>query len=347
MSELSDQPQNINPRFQKAVRKHWSKDELLEGISNGNHQALSHALSLAESTLEADQSMIVEILKHHKKNDQTKRIAITGSPGAGKSSFIDSWGSYFCEKGNALAVLAVDPSSPESGGSILGDKTRMDNLVLQKTAFIRPSPSGLARGGVANATFHSILLCEMAGFDTIFVETVGVGQAEVLVKDMVDMYILIIQPGSGDELQGIKRGIMELADLYIVNKCDGNKTEIAKQSAKAIKNAKALMSPKEHQYSPDCILYSSVDFINQDKIENEIESFFTHIKNSDYLSRHRASQMNLWMQREIEKAILSSVNEIVEIEKFKTSLLEKLSRKEVLPVEAGELIRNKIRELFK
>jgi len=343
---LENQNKNINPHFAKAEKKKWDSIELVQAIQQGNKSALSHALSLAESTLEEDQLQVGQILRKHEPHFQSKRIAITGSPGAGKSSFIDSYGAYISGLDHKIAILAIDPSSPESGGSILGDKTRMDQLVHLENVYIRPSASGKSQGGVANATMHSILLCELAGYEYILIETVGVGQSEVAVKDMVDMYVLIIQPGAGDELQGIKRGIMELADLYIINKCDGDKEALAKQSAKSINNAKSLLHPKDHGHKPATILYSSVTKLNQDRIYDEMGAFFEHISANSYLDENRARQNETWLDKEINNAIICSVEELAEIEKIKTSLRDKVRSKEVLPVEAGVIIKDAIKKLF-
>ncbi|MCL4136679.1 UNVERIFIED_CONTAM: hypothetical protein GTU68_048366, partial [Idotea baltica] len=274
------------------------------------------------------------------------RISITGPPGAGKSTFIDSFGNHLAAKNKKIAILTIDPSSPQSGGSILGDKTRMDQLINHDHVYIRPSASGTEQGGVSSATMESILLCEMAGYDYVIVETVGVGQSEIAVSELVDMYILIVQPGSGDDLQGIKRGIMELADLYIVNKADGDKIDLAKQSGRSIDAAKSLLFPKKHGLKAQTILYSSETLLNIEKIEDAIDAFFVAINDSDFYNQRRSEQLASWLQREINKSIIESVTEIKEIQEIKSSLQNQIKNSEAYPIEAGAIIKKTLKELF-
>lgn len=343
---MSNHNKNINPNFKKVKRPSLDANQLAEKLMAGDKLTLSHALSIAESTLDSDRHLLASILQLH-KTKATKRIAITGPPGAGKSTFIDSFGNYLANKKKKIAILTIDPSSPQSGGSILGDKTRMDSLINQDQVYIRPSASGTEQGGVSSATMESILLCEMAGYDYIIVETVGVGQSEVAVSDLVDMYILIVQPGSGDDLQGIKRGIMELADLYIVNKADGDKLDLAKQSGRSIDAAKSLLYPKSHGLSANTILYSSETLLNIEKIENAVEDFFTSINDSGYYIKNRSEQMTSWLHREITKSIIESVEEIKEIQEIKSSLQKQIKNSEAYPIEAGNIIKKALKDLFK
>ena len=342
---MSNQNKNINPNFKKSSREILTAEGLHENINQGDKLSLSHALSLAESVLQKDRELISTVLKKYQKR-KTKRIAVTGPPGAGKSTFIDSFGNHLATKGEKIAILTIDPSSPQSGGSILGDKTRMDQLIKHENVFIRPSASGTETGGVSSATMESILLCEMAGYDYLIIETVGVGQSEVAVSDLVDMYILVVQPGSGDDLQGIKRGIMELADLYLVNKADGDKIELARLSAKSIDSAKSLLYPKAHKIQPKTILYSSESLINIEKVEMAIDEFFEEIESNDFYDNNRKEQMSLWLTREINKSIIETVEEIAEIKELKSSLQNQINNSEAFPIEAGGIIKKAIKEIF-
>ena len=343
---MSNQNKNINPNFKKTKRVSLNAEQLTAKLIAGDKLSLSHALSIAESVLESDRELIAAVLRNH-KNIASKRIAITGPPGAGKSTFIDSFGNHLANKKKKIAILTIDPSSPQSGGSILGDKTRMDSLINHEQVYIRPSASGTETGGVSSATMESILLCEMAGYEYIIVETVGVGQSEVAVSALVDMYILIVQPGSGDDLQGIKRGIMELADLYIVNKADGDKIDLAKQSGRSIDAAKSLLFPKQHGLAAQTILYSSESLLNIDKVEQAIHDFFVAINASGFYDLHRSEQMTSWLHREINKSIIESVEEIKEIQEIKSSLQKQIKNSEAYPIEAGNIIKKAIRDLFK
>ena len=342
---MSNRNKNINPNFKKPSRVKIDAKQLTEKLLEGDKIHLSHALSLAESVLDSDRNTISEVLRNYQKRN-TKRIAVTGPPGAGKSTFIDSFGNYLADQGNKIAILTIDPSSPQSGGSILGDKTRMEQLINQENVYIRPSASGTETGGVSAATMECILLCEMASYDYIIVETVGVGQSEVAVSDLVDMYILLVQPGSGDDLQGIKRGIMELADLFLVNKADGDKMDLAKLSAKAIDSAKSLLHPKEHGLKPQTLLYSSETLLNIDKVSSVIEGFFEDINSNKFYEKNRTEQMSLWLTREINKSIIETVEEIQEIKELKSSLQNQINNSEAFPIEAGGIIKKAIKEIF-
>ncbi len=226
------------------LRRRLSANAYFEGIRNGNRAILSQAITLIESRLESDKSLVAELLDLCVGyTDRGFRLGITGSPGVGKSTFIEAFGLFLVGMQQRVAVLAVDPSSTRTGGSILGDKTRMPLLSAAEQAFIRPSPSGGALGGVATSTAEAILLCQTAGFDYIIVETVGVGQSEVIVRDMTDFFLLLLQPGAGDELQGIKRGIMEMADGILITKADGTYLQAAKRTQADYRYALHLMPP--------------------------------------------------------------------------------------------------------
>ena len=278
-------------------------DEIKDGILNGNRQWLSRGITLVESQLASDKvlsaQLIEGILPHSGKS---LRIGITGVPGVGKSTFIEAFGTLITEKNNSLAVLSIDPSSSRSKGSILGDKTRMGELSLNPQAFIRPSPSGNSLGGVANCTRESILLCEAAGFDIIIVETVGVGQSETLVKEMVDYFLLLMLPGSGDELQGIKRGIMEMADGMFINKADGN-AERAKRARKDFQNALHLFPPTAANWQVPVDLGSALEKKGMDEVWSNIQKYATQTKGNGWFEQNRKSQEVKWFHQLIRQRL--------------------------------------------
>ena len=255
---VADVP-TVNPYLKRRKqRRNYSSSEFVEGILKGDITILSQAVTLIESSLHEHQQVAQEIIEKCLPHaGRSVRIGITGVPGAGKSTSIDAFGMHLIkDKGRKLAVLAIDPSSERSKGSILGDKTRMEELSREKSAFIRPSPSAGSLGGVARKTRETIVLCEAAGFDTVFVETVGVGQSETAVHSMVDFFLLIQLAGTGDELQGIKRGIMEMADGIIINKADGDSIDKAKLAAAQFRNALHLFPTPESGWSPKVLTYS-------------------------------------------------------------------------------------------
>lgn len=247
----------VNPYLKRVKKREYSVDEYIEGILKGDITCLSQAVTLVESNNIQHQEIAQQIIERCLPyTGNSMRIGITGVPGAGKSTSIDSFGMYLVKQGRKLAVLAIDPSSERSNGSILGDKTRMEQLSREKNAFIRPSPTAGSLGGVARKTRETIMLCEAAGFDTIFVETVGVGQSETAVHSMVDFFLLIQLAGTGDELQGIKRGIMEMADAIIINKADGDNIDKANLAASHFRNALHLFPMPESGWMPKVLTYS-------------------------------------------------------------------------------------------
>ncbi len=244
----------VNPYRKLRKRPQLSINDYVEGILKGNVSVLGRAVTLVESTAEAHQAIAQEVIeKCLPYSGNSRRIGITGVPGAGKSTSIDVFGLHVLRQGHKLAVLAIDPSSERTHGSILGDKTRMEKLSTQPEAFIRPSPSAGSLGGVARKTRETIVLCEAAGYDRIFVETVGVGQSETAVHSMVDFFLLIQLAGTGDELQGIKRGIMEMADGIAINKCDGDNVDRAKLAAAQLRNALHLFPPTPSKWCPEVV----------------------------------------------------------------------------------------------
>ncbi len=276
--------------------KRPSLDELTRGIDQSDRMMLSRAITIVESKLASDQQLATKLLDSviH-KTGKSVRIGITGVPGVGKSTFIESFGTHLTALGKKLAVLSIDPSSTLTKGSILGDKTRMTHLSQNSNAFIRPSPAGTSLGGVAQKTRESILLCEAAGFDVILVETVGVGQSETAVRDMVDFFLLLMIAGGGDELQGIKRGIMEMADALVINKADGNNLKPANQAKKAYENALHLFPPHESGWTVPVKTCSAIKNEGIPEIWSTIEIYMSTSTESGYLTRQREAQNVKWM----------------------------------------------------
>lgn len=296
---------NSAQRFIKIKRKRPSVQEFVDGILNGNLTLLSKAITLVESSLpehqEIAQKVIEKCLPHAGKS---MRIGITGVPGAGKSTFIEALGKHLTSNNHKLAVLAIDPSSERSKGSILGDKTRMEDLSSDPDAFIRPSPSAGSLGGVARKTRESIVLCEAAGFDTIFIETVGVGQSETAVHSMVDFFLLVQIAGAGDELQGIKRGIMEMADGIIINKADGSNIQKAELAASEFRNALHLFPPTESGWIPKVLTCSSLKKIGIAEVWNIIGDYNTHTLGNKYFANKRRNQSKYWMYETINNQLM-------------------------------------------
>lgn len=311
-----EQPPPVNPYLKTKQKKTYSINEYVEGILKGDRSLLSQAVTLVESTQPAHQQIARELIeKCVPYSGKSIRIGITGVPGAGKSTSIDTLGKYIIDKGHKLAVLAIDPSSERSKGSILGDKTRMETLSVHPDAFIRPSPSAGSLGGVARKTRETIMLCEAAGFDTIFVETVGVGQSETAVHSMVDFFLLIQIAGAGDELQGIKRGIMEMADGIIVNKADGNNIEKAKLAQQQYINALHLFPTPESGWKPEVLTYSGYYNIGISEIWDMIERYIAFVKISGFFTRKRSEQAKYWLHETILDSLKSRFYQNEEIKK--------------------------------
>jgi LAO/AO transport system kinase len=281
-------------------KKQPSAHDLVKGILSGNKTALSRAITLVESTnpnhLAKANDVIAQCLPHANKS---VRIGITGVPGVGKSTFIEAFGKHLTSIGKKVAVLAIDPSSTLSNGSILGDKTRMEELVKDDNAFIRPSPSGDTLGGVARKTREAIILCEACGFDTIIIETVGVGQSETAVHSMVDFFLLLKISGAGDELQGIKRGIMEMADLIVINKGDGENIKNAKLAKTEFNRALHLFPARESGWQPKVTTCSSITHEGIPEIWETLTEYFNFVQVSGYFSIRRSMQNSYWLTETI------------------------------------------------
>ena len=306
-----EQPLSVNPylKSRRLPRKrNLSVSEYVEGILKGDVTVLSRAVTLVESLLPEHQAVAQEVIeKCLPHSGHSIRVGISGVPGAGKSTSIDAFGLHVLEeKGGKLAVLAIDPSSERSKGSILGDKTRMEKLSVHPDSFIRPSPSAGSLGGVARKTRETIVLCEAAGFDKIFVETVGVGQSETAVHSMVDFFLLIQLAGTGDELQGIKRGIMEMADGIVINKADGNNIEKAKLAATQFRNALHLFPAPASGWVPQVLTYSGFYNIGVKEIWDMVYDYIAFVKENGYFEFRRNEQSKYWMYETINEHLRDS-----------------------------------------
>ncbi|MDE7413957.1 MAG: methylmalonyl Co-A mutase-associated GTPase MeaB [Muribaculaceae bacterium] len=301
---VTSQP-SVNPyRRPRRKKPELSAAEYVEGILKGDISILGRAVTLVESTADHHQALAQEVIeKCLPYSGNSRRIGITGVPGAGKSTSIDVFGLHVLRQGGRLAVLAIDPSSERTSGSILGDKTRMEKLSTHPEAFIRPSPSAGSLGGVARKTRETIVLCEAAGYDNIFVETVGVGQSETAVHSMVDFFLLIQLAGTGDELQGIKRGIMEMADGIVINKADGDNIDRANLAAAQFRNALHLFPPTPSKWVPEVITYSGYYELNIDKVWDMIDRYFAYVKETGYFERKRNEQAKYWMFETINEQL--------------------------------------------
>lgn len=272
-------------------------DQYIDGILAGNRVILSRAITLVESLLPSDRTLASEVVqKLLPYSGKSVRIGITGVPGVGKSTFIENFGQYLTQKGHKVAVLAIDPTSQRTKGSIMGDKTRMEVLSHDPNAFVRPSPSGQTLGGVAQKTRESMLLCEAAGYDIILIETVGVGQSETAVRDMVDFFLLLLLAGAGDELQGIKKGIMEMADALVVHKADGDNITKAKLARLDYQNALHLFPPQENQWFPPVLLCSSLQKTGHEEIWETILTYQKQTQENGFWEDNRRRQKLEWMK---------------------------------------------------
>lgn len=299
------QPPSVNPYMTRRRRRPLpSAAELVEGILKGDITMLSRAVTLVESLSPDHQAVAQEVIeKCLPHSGRSRRIGITGVPGAGKSTSIDVFGLHVLKQGGKLAVLAIDPSSERTKGSILGDKTRMERLSVHPSAFVRPSPSAGSLGGVARKTRETIVLCEAAGFNNIFVETVGVGQSETAVHSMVDFFLLLQLAGTGDELQGIKRGIMEMADGIVINKADGDNINRAQLAQAQFRSALHLFPPTASGWQPEVLTYSGYYALGIDEVWNMIDRYFDFVTANGYFMERRRHQAKYWMLETINEQL--------------------------------------------
>lgn len=318
-----EQPSSVNPYLKNRPRRkkrELSVSDYVEGIVKGDVTVLSQAVTLVESVKPEHQAVAQEVIeKCLPYSGNSVRVGISGVPGAGKSTSIDVFGLHVLEEhGGKLAVLAIDPSSERSKGSILGDKTRMEKLSVHPKSFIRPSPSAGSLGGVARKTRETIVLCEAAGFDKIFVETVGVGQSETAVHSMVDFFLLIQLAGTGDELQGIKRGIMEMADGIVINKADGDNLERARLAATQFRNALHLFPTPESGWTPQVLTYSGFYNLSVKEVWDMVYKYIDFVKDNGYFEYRRNEQSKYWMYETINEQLRDSFYHNPQIEAMLT-----------------------------
>lgn len=305
----------VNPYFVRRKRRSFTTDEYVEGILAGNITILAQAITLVESNNPAHYAQAQEIIERCLPHSgKSVRIGITGVPGAGKSSFIEAVGNMITSYKHKLAVLAIDPSSERSGGSILGDKTRMESICHNPDIFVRPSPSAGSLGGVARKTRETIVLCEAAGFDVIFIETVGVGQSETAVHSMVDMFMMLQISGAGDELQGIKRGIMEMADMMVITKADGENITKAELARAQYQGALQLFPLADSGWRPQVYTCSSLLCKGLEEVWQGVEKYLDHIEHNGYFTANRNRQNKYWMYETINETLKSSFYNNPEIE---------------------------------
>ncbi len=324
---------------QKKANRRLSIDAYEAGVLKSERSILARAITLVESSHTDDQRLAQELLiRLMRRPQETLRIGITGVPGVGKSTFIDSFGSNLTAQGRKVAVLAVDPTSSRSGGSILGDKTRMARLATDPNAYVRPSPTSGVLGGVARKTRETIALCEAAGFDVIIVETVGVGQSETVVANMVDFFLVLMLPGAGDELQGIKKGVLEIADMIAVNKSDGENKARAMAASGEYRAALHILSPQSALWSPPVVMCSGLTNEGLDKIWDEILRYRDAMVAGKEFDGKRQQQAITWMNELLEERILQRLYQDPKIRDLAKRLEEDVMARRLTAVAAVEQI---------
>lgn len=341
--EPSQVPASVNPRLKKRKRKRYTTSEFLAQIQAQNRSVLSQAMTLVESKRTEDRQQARQIVEGCLPlSGQSFRLGITGVPGVGKSTFIETLGLELIKKGHKLAVLTIDPSSQMSKGSILGDKTRMQELSSHPQAFIRPSPAGDALGGVAAKTRELILLCEAAGFDFIIIETVGVGQSEVAVHSLSDFFLLLLLPGGGDELQGIKRGVVEMADLIAVNKADGDRELAAKKARAAYQRALHLFPAKASGWVAKAQSCSALNNTGVDQIIEQIQAYHRLTVANNYFETHRKEQAQHWFRQSLQERLLAQFYENESFAQHLAQMKTAVEKGELSPQAAVELLLAKV-----
>ncbi|MCQ3811771.1 MAG: methylmalonyl Co-A mutase-associated GTPase MeaB [Acidimicrobiia bacterium] len=312
-------------------------DTGVEGVLNADRTWLGRAVTLVESTRPEDRVAATELLNRLLPHTGgARRIGITGVPGVGKSTFIDALGTYLTSQGHRVAVLAVDPSSSVSGGSILGDKTRMPNLAIDDAAYIRPSPSSGSLGGVTRTTRETMTVVEAAGFDVVLVETVGVGQSETAVADMVDFFLVMMLPGAGDELQGIKKGVLELADALVVNKADGGNEIAAQRAVRDYRAALSLTAPANPSWVPPVLAVSAIEGTGLDQVWEQIQAYYRVLTDSGELADRRADQQVRWMWAMVEDRLRDRLQASPEVADLTSHLEHQVSTGQTTPAAAAD-----------
>lgn len=332
-------PQALNPHLSPRPRRRLTTDAYVDGIRRGDRIILSQALTLVESTRPADREQAREVMNAclpHAGN--SFRLGITGVPGVGKSTFIEAYGLDLLAQGHRLAVLTVDPSSSLTQGSILGDKTRMTQLARREEAYIRPSAAGGALGGVAAKTRELMLLCEAAGYDYLIVETVGVGQSEVAVHQLTDFFLLLLLPGAGDELQGIKRGVVEMADLIAVNKADGERRAIAQEARADYARALHLFPPKPSGWTAQAITCSATTGEGMKAIQRTVQRYEAQARASGYFQRHRRRQARHWLHEVLREHLLGRFYEAPAVREMLATVESSVQAGEMTPQAAAEVL---------
>jgi LAO/AO transport system kinase len=317
-------------------------EKYIDEIKKGNIVYLSKAITLIESThpdhFRKGQKILKSLLPH---TGNSIRIGVTGVPGVGKSTLIEKLGTHYTKKGHKVAVLAIDPSSSRTQGSILGDKTRMEQLSRDPNAYIRPTASGNALGGVARKTRETILLCEAAGFDRIIIETVGVGQSETLVHSMTDFFLLLKLAGAGDELQGIKRGIIEMADLIVINKAEGDNLPIAQLAQKTFASALHFYPPKESGWKPKVNLASALQNQGIDEIAHQIDIFIQLVQSKGFFEEQRKEQEKFWLKETVKARLLDKFYSQPGLQNTLENMYNKIIQNEITAFEAADILLKK------
>jgi len=317
--------------------------DLISAIQAGDRAALGRTITLLESTRPEHLVRAREVItgledKRPKATPLTLRVGITGAPGAGKSTLIEVLGSMLTARGHRVAVLAIDPSSAISKGSILGDKTRMEHLSADERAFIRPSPSSENLGGVARKTRETIALVEAAGYEIIFIETVGTGQSEIAVHSMTDVFLLVLLPGAGDELQGIKRGIVEMADILAVNKSDGERIKTAQQAKANYHNATHLLPTKSSGWAPKIVLCSAIENTGITELWKVVEAYTTATRQNDWLTQNRKQQAQYWLHEAIQQGLQSLFSQNTAVREVLAKMEQAVTQGTIFPFIAAEKV---------
>jgi LAO/AO transport system kinase len=316
----------------KAARASLSPQDYANGVFAGDRATLARAITLIESTKPDHQEMAQELLLQLlPRAGKSIRIGVSGLPGAGKSTFIDAFGTLLTSRGHKVAVLAVDPSSSRTGGSILGDKTRMSRLSVDPNAFIRPSPTGGTLGGVTRATREAIVVCEAAGFDVILVETVGVGQSEAAVAEMVDFFLVLMLAGGGDDLQGIKKGVLEIADMIAITKADGDNIARAKATAADYQHALRIVTPHGAAWVPPVVSISSVENKGLAELWATIEQFKAAAKSAGRWDEKRRAQQIRWMWAMVDERVLARFKSEARVKKLAAELERDVAAGDITP----------------